>query len=68
MRKVDVHADDYGLTLNTSKDIMEGINAGKLNSISIMPNTTCFEEAREYFYKKETVIPKSLFKILGFIC
>jgi len=22
--KIDVHADDYGLTLNTSKDIMEG--------------------------------------------
>lgn len=50
MRKIDVHADDYGLTLNTSKDIMEGLNAGKLTSISIMPNTTCFEETRAYFY------------------
>lgn len=50
MKKIDVHADDYGLTLNTSKDILEGINAGKLHSISIMPNTTCFEETREYFY------------------
>ena len=51
MKKIDVHADDYGLTFNTSKDIMEGIHAGKLNSISIMPNTTCFEETKEYFYK-----------------
>ena len=51
MRKIDVHADDYGLTLNTSKDIMEGLNAGKLTSISIMPNTTCFEETRGYFYE-----------------
>ena len=50
MKRIDVHADDYGLTLNTSKDIMEGINAGKLHSISIMPNTTCFEDTREYFY------------------
>lgn len=50
MRKIDIHADDYGLTMNTSKGIMAGINAGKLNSISIMPNTTCFEETREYFY------------------
>lgn len=48
--KIDVHADDYGLTMNTSVDIMNGINAGKLNSISIMPNTTCFEKTREYFY------------------
>ena len=48
--KIDVHADDYGLTMNTSVDIMEGINAGKLNSISIMPNTTCFEKTKEYFY------------------
>ena len=51
MKQIDVHADDYGLTLNTSRDIMAGINAGKLNSISIMPNTTCFEETKEYFEK-----------------
>lgn len=52
MRNIDIHADDYGLTMNTSKDIMKGINAGKLCSISVMPNMTCYEEAREYFYKK----------------
>lgn len=51
MNKIDVHADDYGLTLNTSKKIMEGINAGKLSSISVMPNTNCFEQARAYFYE-----------------
>ena len=50
MERVDVHADDYGLTLNTSREIMEGINAEKLNSISIMPNMTCFEDTKEYFY------------------
>lgn len=50
MKKIDVHADDYGLTMNTSKDIMAGVNGGKLNSISVMPNMTCFERAREYFY------------------
>lgn len=51
MLNIDVHADDYGLTMNTSKGIMEGINAGKLNSISVMPNTTCFEETKKYFYE-----------------
>lgn len=51
MKKIDVHADDYGLTMNTSIDIMEGVNAGKLNSISIMPNTTCFDVAKKYFFE-----------------
>lgn len=51
MKKIDVHADDYGLTMQTSRDIMEGIKAKKLNSISIMPNTTCFEAARDFFFE-----------------
>ena len=51
MYKINIHADDYGLTMNTSKDILAGVNAGKLNSISVMPNTACFEEAKEYFFE-----------------
>lgn len=47
---IDIHADDYGLTLNMSKDILNGINEGKLTSISIMPNMSCFENAKELFY------------------
>ena len=35
MSKMDIHADDYGLSLNTSKDILAAVNAGKINSISI---------------------------------
>jgi len=50
MKIVDIHADDYGLTLNTSKDILDGINEGKLTSISIMPNMSCFEDAKELLY------------------
>lgn len=50
MNKIDVHADDYGITMNTSKEMMEGINAGKLRSISIMPNMSCFEEAAKYYF------------------
>lgn len=45
MNKIDIHADDYGLTLNTSRDILAGINAGKLDSISIVPNMTSYEKA-----------------------
>lgn len=52
MSKIDVHADDYGLTMNTSVDILKGVLNGKLNSISVTPNTTCFEKARDYFFEK----------------
>ena len=51
MSNFDIHADDYGLTMNVSKDILYGINHNMLNSMSIMPNMKCFEEAKEYFAK-----------------
>lgn len=58
--QIDIHADDYGLTENTSKQIIEGINANKLNSISVMPNMVYFEEAcllwKQNMVKKQ--IPK----------
>lgn len=44
MNKLDIHADDYGLTMNTSKDILSGVNAGKLDSISIVPNMSSFDD------------------------
>lgn len=45
MSKIDIHADDYGLTLNTSRDILRGINTKKLDSVSVIPNMSCYEEA-----------------------
>lgn len=45
MENIDIHADDYGLTMNASKNILEGINAGKLSSTSILPNMTCYDDA-----------------------
>lgn len=51
MKNIDVHADDYGLTMYGSEKILEEINKGKLDSISVMPNMGCFEEARELFFR-----------------
>ena len=45
MSKIDVHADDYGLTMNTSKAILEGVNEGKLDSISVIPNMESYSSA-----------------------
>ena len=42
MSKPDIHADDYALTLNTSKDMLACMQAGRLDSISIVPNMSCF--------------------------
>lgn len=40
----DIHADDYAISTHASKDILECIKKGKLNSISIVPNMSCFQE------------------------
>lgn len=42
---LDIHADDYGLTEKTTLSILDGINAGKLDSTSVMPNMKYFNEA-----------------------
>lgn len=48
--KIDIHADDYALTMNTSEEMLECMLAGKLDSISIVANTGCFEECMEKLY------------------
>lgn len=57
MVKTDIHADDYALTVNTSKDMLECMQAGKLDSISIVPNMSCFEECMEMFYAQIPKLP-----------
>lgn len=37
------HADDYGISLNASKEILALIKKGCLDSISIIPNMSCYE-------------------------
>ena len=55
MYKLDFHADDYGLSLNTSREILHLINHGKLDSISLMSNMDCYEEALKLW--REELIP-----------
>lgn len=45
--KINIHADDYALTVNTSRDILDCMRKGALDSISIVPNMPCFEECME---------------------
>lgn len=55
MPKTDIHADDYALTVNTSKDMLTCMQKGQLDSISIVPNMSCFQQCAEMLYQ---AIPK----------
>ncbi len=57
MSRPDIHADDYALTVNTSKDMLECMRAGRLDSISVVPNTGCFEECMALFYEEIPKLP-----------
>lgn len=41
------HADDYGISLHASKDILALIEKNKLNGISVIPNMSCYSECME---------------------
>lgn len=42
--KIDIHTDDFGESVHASRDILECLKDGKLNSISVLANMSCFEE------------------------
>ena len=55
--EIDIHADDYGYSLNTSKDILDCLKNGCLNSISIICNTNAFEDSMDLLYKEIPNLP-----------
>lgn len=57
MLKTDIHADDYALTVNTSRDMLDCMKKGQLDSISIVPNMSCFEECMEMLYEAIPSLP-----------
>lgn len=44
---IDIHADDYALSPNTSREMLDLMLNGILDSISIIPNMTCFDECMD---------------------
>lgn len=55
MSKIDIHADDYCLSPHTSEDILNCIRAGKLDSISVVTNMSCYEQyAQKYLDEKDS--------------
>ena len=57
MLRIDIHADDYALTVGTSKDMLSCMEKGQLDSISVTPNMTCFQECMEMLYQAIPTFP-----------
>ena len=56
-KNVDIHADDYGYSISTSKDILECLKQGKLDSISVMSNMFAFKESMDMLYDTIPELP-----------
>ena len=57
----DFHADDYAISVASSEIILELLKKGLLDSISVIPNMSCFEECMQLFANAEgdiSVYPK----------
>lgn len=54
MKDIDIHADDYALTPGASQDILECIRKGKLDSVSVLTNMSCYDaDAAKYLAECE---------------
>lgn len=58
MNKIDIHADDFGESVQASRDILECIQAGKLDSISVLSNMGCFADCVRMYRETQPSFPK----------
>jgi len=54
---IGIHADDFGQTINTTKDILELMKMGHLDGISILPNMSDFDESMKMYDEALTDMP-----------
>ncbi len=54
---VDIHADDFAYSLHTSMDLIGCMKEGKLDSISIICNTSWFEKSMDLLYREIPSLP-----------
>lgn len=53
MNLVEIHADDYGISAHSSEDILNCLRAGKLDSVSVLTNMSCYENYAGKYRKEE---------------
>ena len=54
---IDIHADDFGESVHASRDILDCLKDGKLNSISVLANMSCFEECVRLYREAQEEFP-----------
>lgn len=54
---IEIHADDFGQTINTSKEILELMKNGHLDGISILPNMSVFDKCIELYEQTISELP-----------
>ncbi len=54
---IDIHADDYALTLRTSEEMLALMKEGVLDTISVIPNTRCFDECTDLLIREIPNLP-----------
>ncbi|MDD3665035.1 MAG: ChbG/HpnK family deacetylase [Bacteroidales bacterium] len=62
-QKIDIHIDDYAISVNASKTILELVRQNKVNSISIIPNFECFSQCMSMLDKELSIYPIGKLKI-----
>ncbi len=53
----DIHADDYALSVNTSREMLELMHEGVLDSISIISNNACYNECMQLLRDNIPTLP-----------
>lgn len=56
--KIDIHADDFGESVHASEDILDCLKAGKLDSISVLANMSCFQTCVKRYREEEAAFLK----------
>lgn len=62
---IEIHSDDYGFFPNQSKRILDCVENGALNGVSIMPNSPYLHECMKYLEGKKVLYAIHLNFVLG---
>ncbi len=58
MKAIDIHADDYALSPGASEDLLKCIRKGKLDSISVLTNMSCYEKCAALYMEEKKLWKK----------
>lgn len=58
MDRIEIHADDYGISPHSSEDILNCIREGKLDGISVLTNMSCYEKYAQIYQSEKKNWPR----------